>query len=141
MRMCSCIGSTGQRPEHPSQRDSAVKHVDAARFVQQAGGNPALMARIAQAFVGQLPEWRTEFAAAKPNRAPLAALLHKMKGSCHAISATGAAEAFAKAELALQVPDFKADAELEHLLVLVAEIETDLKALINQAQAPCGPAA
>lgn len=118
-----------------------MKHVDAARFVHQAGGNPALMARIAKAFVGQLPEWRTEFAAAKPNLAPLGALLHKMKGSCHAISATGAAEVFAKAELALQAPDFKAETDLEHLLVLVAEIETDLRTLIHQAQVPCGPMA
>lgn len=118
-----------------------MKHVDSTRFVQQAGGSPALMARIAQAFVGQLPAWRAEFAAAEPHRDQLAALLHKMKGSCHAISATAAAETFAKAELTLQAPGSKGGVELQHLLVLVSEIEAELKTLIGQqeAQAPGAP--
>lgn len=111
-----------------------MKHLDTRHFEQQAGGNPALMARIALAFVGQLPQWRAEFAAAAPNRDRLAAVLHKMKGSCHAISAPGAAEAFEQAELALQ-NQHSAEAGLQHLLVLISEIEAELRVLIDQ-QAP-----
>jgi HPt (histidine-containing phosphotransfer) domain-containing protein len=82
-------------------KSTPLKHVDATRFALQAGGSPALMSRIALAFVGQLPEWRKKLVAAAQQPDQLASLLHKMKGSCHAISATVAAETFAKAELAL----------------------------------------
>lgn len=111
--------------------------------MQQAGGHPALMARIALAFVEQLPQWRAELAAAAtaPDRDRLSGLLHKMKGSCHAVSATAAAETFANAELAFRAIDFKTEAPLQQLLALVSHIEAELRALIGQqdAQAPDTP--
>ncbi len=106
-------------------------HLDAPRFAQQAGGNPALMRRIAQAFVDQLPGWRADFSAAAERPELLTPLLHKMKGSCHAISATEAAEVFEQAELSVQAPGFKTGAQLHHVLVLLTEIEAQLQVYID----------
>ncbi len=106
-----------------------------SRFEQQAGGNPALMRRIALAFVDQLPGWRAEFNAAAERPDLLAPLLHKMKGSCHAISATEAAEAFEKAEKTLQALGFQREAGLHSMLVLLAEIEMQLQIYIDPPRA------
>lgn len=108
-----------------------MKHLDAIRFEQQVGGNPALMVRIARAFVGQLPGWRAEFLAANHQPATLVTLLHKMKGSCQAITAHKAAETFAQAEKALQSPSAASGSMLSELLVLVAELEAELNDLIK----------
>lgn len=105
-----------------------MKHVDEARFTQQAGGSAAIMVRIAQAFLGQLPDWRAQYKQSAGS-AQTALLLHKMKGSCHAISANRAAQAFAQAEQALHQPSFQAD-QMPLLLALIAEIEAELHALI-----------
>lgn len=115
-----------------------MEHVDAKRFAQQAG-NPALMLRIARAFLSQSPQWRAEFAHAAPHHDQRSALLHKMKGSCYAISATGAAQAFAQAEAVLHATDD----QTQHLLTLVSEIEAELLALIDQlqTQVPAAPPA
>lgn len=88
------------------------------------------MVRVAMAFVGQLPDWRAQFTK-NSDKAQLALLLHKMKGSCLAISATSAAQAFAQAEQALHQPSFQA-AQMPILLALVAEIEAELLTLIEQ---------
>jgi HPt (histidine-containing phosphotransfer) domain-containing protein len=107
-----------------------MKHVDATGFAQQVGGSSALVVRIALAFVGQLPDWRDQFTESTDS-AQLALLLHKMKGSCYAISASGAAQAFAQAEQALHQPSFKAD-QMPRLLALIAEIEAELQMLIEE---------
>lgn len=109
-----------------------MKHLDETRFTQQAGGNPLLMVRIAQAFAGQLPGWRAEFAAASASSATLIALMHKMKGSCQAITAFEAAETFAQAEKDLQLTGKPSDTTLVSLLALLAELEADLTSLIQQ---------
>lgn len=130
--MFSCIDNIGRQPEHANRRTCRVKHLDAARFEQQAGGNPALMVRVAQAFLGQLPSWRAELTATRGEQKKLTDLLHKMKGSCQAITATEAAKAFAQAEQALKSPAPQTDITLSGLLTLVTEIETELIALIKQ---------
>ncbi len=107
-----------------------VSQLDATRFALQTGGNPSLMMRVAQAFLSQLPAWRADFSAAAADPAALSLLLHKMKGSCHAISASGAAQAFECAEMALQAQGRLAGSDT--LLSLLAEIETELRTLIAQ---------
>lgn len=109
-----------------------MKHLDVTRFEQQSGGDPALMVRIAQAFVGQLQGWREDFLAAKDQPVKLGALLHKMKGSCHAVTATGAANTCAQAEKTLQISGQPYDTMLSNMLTLIAELEAELSALINQ---------
>lgn len=131
MRMCNCTVSTGRSPEPFSGRNPRVKHLDAIRFEQQAGGNPALMVRIAQAFVGQLPSWRADYLAAHQQSATLGALCHKMKGSCQAITAFDAAEIFTRGEKALQSPGPLPDDMYAEMLVLVAELEAELNDLIK----------
>lgn len=115
-----------------------MKHLDEPSFVLQAGGHPALMLRIARAFVGQLPAWRAEFMEAANDPARLSPLLHKMKGSCHAISAPQAALAFECAEAAVQVPGFAASptGPQAGLLSLIAEIEAELHDLIGRHEPP-----
>lgn len=112
-----------------------MPHLDALRFEKQAGGSPAVMLRVAQAFSRQLPAWRADFAAAAARPEELAPLLHKIKGSCHAISATGAAAAFEQAEQSLQAPGFDAEALTQQLLALLVEIEAELQALSDGSRA------
>lgn len=117
-----------------------MKHLDAARFTQQAGGSPALMVRVAQAFLSQLPQWRADFATATQRKDGVGLLLHKMKGSCYAISAAQAAETFSQAEQALRAAEPNAQAQWQNLLDLIGEIETELLGLIEQygGQIPVG---
>lgn len=109
-----------------------MKHLDITRFEQQVGGNPALMVRIAQAFLGQLQGWQADFLAAKDQPERLGALLHKMKGSCHAVTAAEAANTCAQTEKALQLSGKASDLMLSNVLALIAELEAELSALIKQ---------
>ena len=78
-------------------------HIDSDQLTQQIGHNPELLARLATAFLRQLPVWLAEFElhSQAGDKERVAKLLHKMKGSCHAVSATKVALEFEKAELNL----------------------------------------
>lgn len=86
----------------------AHKHIDRQKLASLIGDNPDLLARLAAAFLRQLPDWLADFElhtqAGDTER--VARLLHKMKGSCHAVSATAVALEFEKAEhtLAASMP-------------------------------------
>ena len=78
----------------------AHQHIDRHRLASQIGDNPDLLARLAAAFLRQLPAWLADFElhSEAGDKDRLAKLLHKMKGSCHAVSATAVALEFEKAE-------------------------------------------
>lgn len=83
-------------------------HIDRQRLTSMIGNKPELLARLAAAFLRQLPEWLAEFElhSQAGDHERVARLLHKMKGSCHAVSATAVALEFEKAEhtLAASLP-------------------------------------
>jgi len=91
-----------------------------------------LLAVVAQAFLRQLPQWKMEFSAKSEDYDidALADLLHKMKGSCHAIAAHGAAARFESAEHTVRHSprDAWRDQSLT-LLDLVAQVEKELRML------------
>jgi len=83
-------------------------HIDRQRLSSMIGNNPDLLARLAAAFLRQLPDWLADFElhSQAGDHERVARLLHKMKGSCHAVSATAVALEFEKAEhtLAASLP-------------------------------------
>jgi HPt (histidine-containing phosphotransfer) domain-containing protein len=86
----------------------AHKHIDRQQLASLIGDNPDLLARLAAAFLRQLPDWLADFElhSQAGDTERVARLLHKMKGSCHAVSATAVALEFEKAEhtLAASLP-------------------------------------
>ena len=86
----------------------ALKHIDRQQLTSLIGDNPDLLARLAAAFLRQLPDWLADFElhSQAGDNERVARLLHKMKGSCHAVSATAVALEFEKAEhtLAASLP-------------------------------------
>ena len=86
----------------------AHRHIDPQQLTQLIGDNPDLLARLAAAFLRQLPVWLADFElhSQAGDAESVAKLLHKMKGSCHAVSATSVALEFEKAEhtLAASLP-------------------------------------
>jgi HPt (histidine-containing phosphotransfer) domain-containing protein len=105
--------------------------VDIARFQSTTGGL-VLLGKVAAAFLRQLEPWRQAFAAksAAGETRAMAELLHKMKGSCYAISAHEAAAQFAAAEHALQEGNAAAWAEQRTaVLDVLRQIEQELIAL------------
>ena len=109
-------------------------HIDQHRLASQIGDNPDMLARLAAAFVRQLPDWVADFELHRQARdvERLAKLLHKMKGSCHAVCATAVALEFEKAEhtLAASLP-WNGDL----LLQLLQEIKEEFN-LILAGQPP-----
>ena len=81
----------------------AHKHINHQQLVKLIGDNPDLLARLAAAFLRQLPVWLADFElhSQAGDTESVAKLLHKMKGSCHAVSATAVALEFEKAEQTL----------------------------------------
>jgi HPt (histidine-containing phosphotransfer) domain-containing protein len=79
------------------------KHIDRHQLTSLIGDNPDLLARLAAAFLRQLPDWLADFElhSQAGDNERVARLLHKMKGSCHAVSATAVALEFEKAERTL----------------------------------------
>ncbi len=84
------------------------RHIDRDQLASLIGDNPDLLARLAAAFLRQLPDWLADFElhSQAGDTERVARLLHKMKGSCHAVSATAVALEFEKAEhnLAASLP-------------------------------------
>ena len=66
-------------------------HIDRLQLARLIGDNPDLLARLAAAFLRQLPVWLADFElhsqACDTER--MAKLLHKMKGSCLPSRPTG----------------------------------------------------
>lgn len=81
----------------------AHQHIDRQQLAQLIGDNPELLARLAGVFLRQLPDWLADFErhSQAGDTERVAKLLHKMKGSCHAVSATAVALEFEKAERTL----------------------------------------
>jgi len=71
-------------------------HIDRQRLTSQIGHRSDLLSRLADAFIRQLEPWQADFAQGllAGDVEGVGRLLHKMKGSCHAVSATAAAQAF-----------------------------------------------
>jgi HPt (histidine-containing phosphotransfer) domain-containing protein len=121
-----------------------TQHIDLAQLQSLIGTSPQLLVRLAKAFTGQLPDWLADFERQTQagNTEQMARLLHKMKGGCHAISATAVAQAFASAEQALALAAQQLAANPgdtlawsgAHLLVLLREVQAELDALVAAAQ-------
>ena len=82
------------------------RQIDLLKFEELSGGM-AWMPLLAEAFLRQLPPWRTTLhaAMAAQDAAVLADHLHKMKGACYAVAAYDAAEVFAETEAVLALGD------------------------------------
>ena len=124
-------------------------HIDRQRLTSQIGHRSDLLSRLADAFIRQLEPWQADFAqgllAGDVER--VGRLLHKMKGSCHAVSATAAAQAFEKAEQTLALAAQRRQSGLSNsldwdgnaLLVLLREIEAEFKRMLAaQSSQPPG---
>ena len=115
-------------------------HIDLHRLNSQIGNRSDLLSRLADAFIRQLAPWQTDFAQRllAGDAEGVGKLLHKMKGSCHAVSATAAALAFEKAEqtlaLAAQRQQTGSSKSLDwngnELLVTLSEIEAEFKRIV-----------
>jgi HPt (histidine-containing phosphotransfer) domain-containing protein len=115
-------------------------HIDLHRLNSQIGHRSDLLCRLADVFIRQLEPWQTDFAQRLQagDAVGLGKLLHKMKGSCHAVSATAAAQAFEKAEqtlaLAAQRQQTGSSNSLEwngnELLATLSEIEAEFKRIV-----------
>jgi HPt (histidine-containing phosphotransfer) domain-containing protein len=137
--MSRCFASTAEgragtiiRP-WPGHSFSLVMYqqIDIPRFEKSAGGLD-LLAVVARAFLRQLPQWKMEFSSSSDDYDidALKDLLHKMKGSCHAIAAHGAATRFESAEQGIrQTPRHAWRDQSLALLDLVAQIEKELRML------------
>ena len=124
-------------------------HIDIERLNSQIGHRSDLLSRLADAFIRQLESWQTDFAQRLQagDAEGVGKLLHKMKGSCHAVSATAAALAFEKAEQALALAAQRRQSGLSNtldwdgnaLLILLREIEAEFKRMVAaQSSQPPG---
>jgi HPt (histidine-containing phosphotransfer) domain-containing protein len=115
-------------------------HIDRQRLTSQIGHRSDLLNRLADAFIRQLEPWQADFAQGllAGDVEGVSRLLHKMKGSCHAVSATAAAQAFEKAEQTLALAAQRRQSGLSNsldwdgnaLLVLLREIEAEFKLIL-----------
>jgi hypothetical protein len=110
-----------------------TKHIDIPLFIKSCG-DLNLLAIVSEAFLRQVPSWRTDFCKITETYDvdALADLLHKMKGSCYAISAHGVAAAFNLAERNIRNGNQKAwPRQSSILLDLMDQIELELRAIIS----------
>jgi HPt (histidine-containing phosphotransfer) domain-containing protein len=115
-------------------------HIDRQRLTSQIGHRSDLLSRLADAFIRQLEPWQADFAQGllAGDVEGVGRLLHKMKGSCHAVSATAAAQAFEKAEQTLALAAQRRQSGLSNsldwdgnaLVVLLREIEAEFKLIL-----------
>jgi HPt (histidine-containing phosphotransfer) domain-containing protein len=124
-------------------------HIDRQRLTSQIGHRSDLLSRLADAFIRQLEPWQADFAQGllAGDVEGVGRLLHKMKGSCHAVSATAAAQAFEKAEQTLALAAQRRQSGLSNsldwdgnaLLVILGEIEAEFKRMVAaQSSQPPG---
>jgi HPt (histidine-containing phosphotransfer) domain-containing protein len=118
--------------------------IDLPQLTELVGHRPALLVRLGTVFLEQLPGWLSEFEQQMQvgDAERLARLLHKMKGSCHAICASGVAREFESAEqsLALAIESQKAlqsstlEWHGEGLVARLHEVKAEFSLIISQNQ-------
>jgi hypothetical protein len=106
-----------------------MHQINTYRF-NQTLHNVELMTTVTQAFLRQLPLWRSDFCrhTEAHNVSALAELLHKMKGSCFAVAADDAAVQFGLAEAGLKSSseeEWRSTSSM--LLNVLDEIEAELR--------------
>lgn len=107
--------------------------IDMIRF-KKSTYSVKLMKTIAEAFIRQLPPWRAEFVEQTEAHhiSALENLLHKMKGSCFAVSAYDGASQFGLAEEMIRNASPETwRSQSSMLLSLVDQIEAELIAIIK----------
>ena len=109
-----------------------TQHIDIPRFIEFTG-ELDFLAVVSEAFLRSLPLWRADFCQATEAYEidALANLLHKMKGSCYAVAAHGAAAQFELAEH--DISNTNQDTwrrQSSILLDLIEQIEIELRAII-----------
>lgn len=107
-------------------------HIDIFRF-RKTLFNVELMAVVTQAFLRQLPPWRSDFCSQTEAHhvSALADLLHKMKGSCFAVAADDAAVQFGLAEDCLNhISHEEWRRRSSMLLKVLDEIEAELRNIL-----------
>ncbi len=115
-----------------------TRQIDIALFIETVGELDVL-ASIGSAFLGQLGPWRLAmqrhsecFDGAELNR-----LVHRMKSSCYAVSAAGAAAEFNQAEAALKHMHARDWPPVyASLMALIKEIEAELQSLAKPPHQP-----
>lgn len=106
--------------------------INMSRF-NQTLHNPALMTAVTQAFLRQLPPWRSDFGSQTEahNVTALADLLHKIRGSCLAVAADEAADQFSLAEASLKHISQEAwQSKSSMLLNVLDEVEAELQTIL-----------
>lgn len=109
-----------------------TQQINPVRF-NQTLRNVALMTVVTQAFLRQLPLWRSDFCRQTEahNVSALADLLHKMKGSCFAVAADDAAVQCGLAEASLKSISEEAwQSRASMLLNVLDEIEAELRNIL-----------
>lgn len=107
--------------------------IDLLKF-EQSSGHLKWLPVVAAAFLRQLPQWRVDFATALAEQNPgqQLDLLHKIKGSCHAVAAYKIIEVINQAEVAHGLCEPLAQfGLLSHL----ERVETDLRVIVANAPA------
>lgn len=100
--------------------------IDLSEF-HLSSGNVKWLPVVAAAFLRQLPQWRLDFseALATQNFSAQIDLLHKLKGSCHAVAARHTVEAITQAEVAHALGKLLEPSRLlRHLDGVEAELRT-----------------
>jgi HPt (histidine-containing phosphotransfer) domain-containing protein len=116
----------------------APKHIDGQRLISQFGDNPQLLARLGNTFIDQLAPWVLEFQQHKQagDSERLGRLLHKMKGSCHAVCASAVAHEFENAEHELRLATHRLQAGLSTSLdwdgAVLLQLLQEMKAEFQQ---------
>jgi peroxiredoxin len=111
-----------------------TSQINTFRF-NQTLRNVDLMTVVTQAFLRQLPLWRSDFCSQTEvhNIVALSDMLHKMKGSCFAVAADDAAEQFGLAEASLKhISEEAWQSKSSMLLNVLDEIEAELLNILVQ---------
>jgi HPt (histidine-containing phosphotransfer) domain-containing protein len=116
--------------------------IDLPQLSELVGHRAPLLVRLGTVFLEQLPGWLSEFEQQMQvgDGERLARLLHKMKGSCHAICASGVAREFESAEqalaLAIQTQETLQSSTLEWsgeaLVARLHEVKNEFSFIISQ---------
>ena len=113
-------------------------HLINLQRVQQSMGELSVFDYVADAFLAQSSAWRTDFSLHTKvfDRMALAALVHKMKGSCQAVAAFGVAHEFELAERALpHMPLQEWPACAARLVLQLDFLEAEIRAIMRRDDA------
>ncbi|NDP64159.1 hypothetical protein [Polaromonas sp.] len=107
--------------------------IDLLKF-EQSSGHLKYLQLVGAEFLRQLPQWRTDFAAAlaQNNLSHQLDLLHKIKGSCYAVAAYNTIEVITQSEAAHALDKPQGYSRLLHRLEWV---EAELHAIVANAPA------